>query len=233
MATTATAFSDSQLEAELQRLQTEATSVRKKLDDDTQKLAAARAERQRIVDGIARGTVRESEAPRIKTEIETIEIRIEGTNALLAENRSKTDEQGKELYRRQVAAAKVAREKEFAELQHKGEELGQKILAILTRVVAEEIPAFDAIRRKLGVDFRDLGGEAAAVRLREMLWKAPRPSEALHDPNVHLRLLFDRGWVSAGASGPSYESFRGAGGEYQSVPGGELSLTVCSMRPKK
>src|ERR1700730_15246680 len=106
MATTATVVSDSQLEAELRQLQSEAGSVRKRLDDDTQKLAAARAERQRLVDGIAHGTAKESEFPRVKAEIETIEIRIESYNSLLATNRSKTEQLGREFGLRQQAAAK-------------------------------------------------------------------------------------------------------------------------------
>jgi hypothetical protein len=233
MATTATAISDKQLEAELRQLQDEATSIRKKLDDDTRKLEAAHTDRERIIDGIARGTVQESEAPQNKEYIEQLQIRIEGNNRLLTANRKKLNELGQEIGRRQAAAARIAREKEFSELQEKGEAAANKILEQLTRLVAEDVPAFDAIRRKLGAEFRDLGGEAIAVRLREMLWKPPHPSEALHNPEVHLRRLFDQGWELANKPGPSYESFRAANGEFQAVPGGELSLTVCSMRSKR
>jgi hypothetical protein len=74
MGTIATVVSDQQLEVKLRELQTEATSFRKKLEDDTNKLAAARAEQRSIVDGIARGTVKESEAPRNQSEIDSIEI---------------------------------------------------------------------------------------------------------------------------------------------------------------
>jgi citrate synthase len=217
MASTATAISDSQLEAELRQLQTEAASVRKKLDDDTNKLAAARAERQRIVDGIARGTVKESDAQRVKADIETIEIRIEGYTSLLATNRSKIDELGKELYWRQAATAKAAREKEFAELQQRGAGIAQKILEQLTRLTAEDIPALDAVRVRLGREFQDLDGEGAATRLREMLWKPAGPQEALHEPDVHLRKLVDQGWEFL-----------------PRVPGGGgLRLSVYSMRPKR
>ncbi len=233
MATTATALSDQQLEAELRRLKNEAAEIQKKLDGESSKLAGARGEHQRLVAKIASGAAESDVLHRVKGEVETLEIRIGGYNGQLAENRSKTDELGKELGRRQVAAAKAAHEKEFAELLRKGEEAAQKILAMLTRLVTEDVPAFDAIRRKLGVDFGHLGGEVAALRLREMLWKAPGPRDAIHDPNVHLRLLFDRGWVFADAPGPSRESFRSVDGGFQSVPGGELSLQIISMRPKK
>ena len=57
MATAATSISDKQLDAELRQLQTEAAALQKKLDDDTRKFGAASTDRQRIVEGIARGTV--------------------------------------------------------------------------------------------------------------------------------------------------------------------------------
>ncbi len=108
-----------------------------------------------------------------------------------------------------------------------------EIFDLMTLLVADKLTAFDAIRKKLGSDYADLGGEAAAIRLREMLFKYPGPNDAVHDPNMHLRRLFDQGWVMAGAPGDSYKAFRSANGGYSAVPGGELSLTVCSLRPKK
>jgi hypothetical protein len=234
MATTATALSDKQLEADLYQLQSEAKSLQKKIGDDARRLDEARSDRQRIVDGIARGAVKESEAPRIKAEIESIEIRLEGNNSILATNRAQQTELGRELGRRQDAVNRAAREKQFAQLCAEGENRAKTISELLTRLVTVEIPAFDATRRALGVEFGDLGGEQIATRLREMLVKFPGPRDKMHDSNVHLRRLFDEGWVHLGEPGPSYQSVRSSVGQpFVSVPGGELSLTVCSLRPKK
>jgi hypothetical protein len=223
MATTVMAVSDQQLGLELHQRQAEATSIRKKIEDDAHKLEAAHAERERIVDGLTHGHSKESDVARNKSEIDHLQMRVESHNRLLGPNSRRQDELRKEIYRRQGVAAQAARQKEFAELYKQGEDEAKEIVEQLTRLVTENVPAFDAIRRKLGSDFRDLDGETAAWRLREMLWKAPGPRDALHDPNVHLRRLFDQGWELAGKPGPSYEV----------LPGGELLLTVASLRTKK
>jgi hypothetical protein len=233
MATAPTAISDKQLEAEIQTLHGEGTRIKKKIDDDTRALQAASAERERIIDGIARGTVKESEAPANKAEIEGLQIRIEGNNRLLSRNSARVNDFAQEYARRQAAAAREAREKEFAELVRRGQNAAIEIFELMTLLAAEKVPTFDAIRKKLGSDFADIGGEAAAIRLREMLFKYPGPNDAVHDPNVHLRRLFDQGWVMAGVPGDSYKPFRSSNGGYSAVPGGELSLTVYSLRPKK
>jgi hypothetical protein len=230
MATTATAISDKQLEAEIRQLHIEATSVRKKLEEDTRSLEAALAERERIIDGIALGTAKESEAPQIKAEIERLTLRVEGNNRLFATNRKKANELSQEIGRRQAATLKAAREKEFAELVKQGDAAASKLFDRLTEILTQDIPEFDAIRTRLGVDFADLGGEAAAIRLRESLWRAPGPNEKLHDPNVYLWRLFDQGWAPAANFGTR---FRGANGGYFAIPGGELLLTLCSLRFKQ
>jgi hypothetical protein len=110
-----------------------------------------------------------------------------------------------------------------------GEAVQKKIFDKLIELVAEDIPEFDTIRRKLGLDFRDLGGDVAALRLREMLLKTSGPNETLRGPNVHLAKLFDQGWELA-SNTPRIKNSVGA---FETTPGGELYLTVCSLRAKK
>ncbi len=63
---TATAISDKQLENEMGQLHSEATSIKKKIADDTRALEAALAERERVTDRIALGTAKESRRHRSK-----------------------------------------------------------------------------------------------------------------------------------------------------------------------
>jgi DNA repair ATPase RecN len=230
MATATVVISDKQLESDLDRFRKESAEIQKRLDTDNSKLTAARAELQRLVEQIAAGSAEAGVLQRVKNEMETLEIRIGGLNKQLATNRTTAEQLQKEIGRRQAAAAKEAREKEFAELVKQGQSAQKKIFEKLTQLVAEDIPAFDELRTRLGVEFRDLGGEAAAVHLREMLSKAPHPSERAHVPDVHLWKLLAEGWVFAANAGPRYRS---SDGGYFSMPGGELNLTVCSLRPKK
>jgi chromosome segregation ATPase len=229
MATTATAVSDQQLETELRRVRTDTAEIQKKLDADNSKLNAARAELQRLVEQIAAGSAEAGVLQRVKNEMETLEIRIGGYNGQLATNRTTTEQLQKEIGRRQAAAAREAREKEFAELVKQGQAAANSIFEKLTRLVTEDLLEFDAIRRKLGSEFRDLDGDVAALRLREMLLKTSGPNERLRDPNVHLAKLFDQGWELA-SNGPRIKNSVGA---FETTPGGELYLTVCSLRPKK
>ena len=233
MASAATSISDKQLDAELRQLQTDATTLQKKLDDDTRKFGAASTDRQRIVEGIARGTVNESEAPANEAEIKRLQTRNEGTKGLLDANKARTNEVTLEINRRQGVIAKAAREKAFAELSAAGKDSAEKIFDLLTHLVTVAIPAFDEIRWKLANEYRDLGGYEFARGLREMLVKYPGPKDTMHDPNVHLWRLFDQGWVLAGADGPSHRPFRVDIGVMESVPGGPLELRVPSLRPKK
>jgi hypothetical protein len=66
--------------------------------------------------------------------METLEIRIGGYKSQLATNHSKTDELGKELYRRKAEAAKAAREKEFADLKEHGAARATKIQNLLRQL---------------------------------------------------------------------------------------------------
>jgi hypothetical protein len=230
MATATTAITDRQLEkleSGIRQLQSDAKSIRKRLDDDARSLEAALAERERIIDGIALGTAKDSEAPPIKAEIERLTLRMEGNDRLLKANQTEVNELGQEYGRRQGELVRAAREKEFAELVKQGESAANKLFDRLTEILTQDIPEFDAIRIRLGADFADLGGEAVATRLRESLWRASGPNEKLHDPNVYLWRLFDQGWVSAANFGPR---FRSANGGYCAVPGGELMLTLLSLR---
>jgi hypothetical protein len=229
MATATTVISDKQLGSDLDRLRKEAGEIQKRLDSDNSNLTAARAELQRLVEQIASGAADAGVLQRVKNDIETLDIRIGGYNGQLATNRTGTEQLQTEMVRRLGAVAAAARQKEFDELVKQGEEQAKKIFEILTRIVTEDIPAFDAVRTKLGVEFRDLGGEAAAVRLRETLWKVPRPDEKLHVPDVHLWRLVDQGWGFAANTGPRY---RANDGGFYSMPGGELVLSVCSLRKK-
>jgi hypothetical protein len=99
-------LSDQNLEHELRLLADKAAEVRKTLDDDMGKLDATRAERQRLLEDLARGTAKESEPQRIKAAIEEIEFTIEVDKWLLRANRSRTNQLGQELGRRQVMAGK-------------------------------------------------------------------------------------------------------------------------------
>jgi hypothetical protein len=152
---------------------------------------------------------------------------------LLDANKARTNEVTLEINRRQGVVAQAAREKAYEELCAAGEDAGREIFEILTELVVKKILAFDDIRKKLATEFRDLGGETRAKDLREILFKHPGPRERTHDPNLHLRRLNDLGWVSAGVPGPSLQTFRNSFGDFEVVPGGALSLTVCSMRPRK
>jgi hypothetical protein len=167
MATATAVLSEQQIEVELRQFQTEAVSIRKKLDDDMRKLEAAQAERQRLVAKIAGGAAESDVLGRVKGEMETLEIRIGEYKGLLAANRTKTDELGKELYRRQAEAMKAARKKEFADLKERRAALARKIHDLLRQLCIEDLPALDAIRRRLGsaAQSRSALGAARGKRL--------------------------------------------------------------------
>src|ERR1700675_4565589 len=107
MATAATSISDKQLDADFRQLQTEAAALQKKLDDDTRKFGAANSDRQRIVEGIARGTVNESEMPANEAEVKRLQTRIEGTKGLLDANKARMNEVTLEINRRQGLVAQA------------------------------------------------------------------------------------------------------------------------------
>src|SRR5580692_11384980 len=159
---TAAVISDSQLEVQLRKLQSDAATIRKKLDDDQHKLEAAQSERQRIVDGIARGTVKESEAPRNKAEIEQLQIRIEGYAGLLQSSGEEIKNLSTELSRRQKAAHLAMREKELAARLEKGKAFGFAIRAKLRKLCTEDLREFEEFRGSLLTDFMDIGGREAA-----------------------------------------------------------------------
>src|SRR5580704_5885642 len=101
MLATAIGLTDQHLETELQAQHKEIRHLRERLQAETRSLGAAQAERDRIVDGIARGTVKESEMLRVKAEIESIQIRVEGLNKLVTPLESKIRELTEESDRRQ------------------------------------------------------------------------------------------------------------------------------------
>jgi chromosome segregation ATPase len=142
MATAATHTLDQQI-SDLER---QANSVRAKLQEDTRKLNDAAAERQRIVEGIAQGTVKESEAPRVRADIERIEVRIEGHRSILAPMDARLAELHKENARRQEQAAREARENAYAELRQAGAAAHQRVADALEHLVTVDLVALDQIR---------------------------------------------------------------------------------------
>lgn len=233
MAATAATFSDQQLESELQKLQKEISSDEGKLQETRRRLDSAKADRSRIVDGVARGTVKDAEVSRIKGDIDLIETRIEGLNGLLASNRSKASVIQDELNRRANAAQAADRQKQFSELEARGKAAAMRIVEKLARVITEDIAEFDSIRSELGREFGKAGGFDAARRLVKMVYQHPGPNERVGVPDVHLRVLQGRGWVHAEAAQPDLARMKTDDGVFEYVPGGALQLTVVSMRPKK
>ena len=115
----------------------------------------------------------------------------------------------------------MATEKErVAELIKQGEALAAKIRSSLTSLISEDVYAFDQIRIELGRQFREIGGEAAAVNLRELIFKRSPSAEGVRTPELHLRDLEDQGWAARYNHG------------LNEVPGGNLHFSVVSMRPK-
>lgn len=220
---TATALSIQQLEAELQQELQRFEAVQKKLDQDNQKLQAAKDQRAHFVAAIRDGRASDSDVVKAEAEIHRIEILIEsqGNASILAKHRAHIDELRTEINRRQDVAAKAAREKEFADLKEHGAALAKKIQDLLVQLCTEDLPAFDAVRRRLAFEFADLDGYATAVSLAELLIKHPGPSEKLRSPEVHLARLE--------ASGFEYESpFQRSPAEPKQFP---LQLTVFPMLP--
>ena len=110
-------------------------------------------------------------------------------------------------------------------LQEDGAALANGIVLELIGLT-EKLAAFDAKRILLGLEFRDLGGAAAADRLAELLFRNSGPNERLRDPNTHNRFLEDQGWVFAGKPGPSFQRIPSAVHQF----GNPLQLTLQSMR---
>jgi len=231
MVTATTALSDKQLEAELQQELQRFETVQKKLDQDNQKLQAARAERTRIVQAIPHGRAQESDVPKIEAEIRRLEVLIEGNTPILAQHRGQIDELRTEIHRRQAVAAKVARERQFAEMNEKMTALALKIREKLTRLVTEDLREFEELRGACVISFPDLGGRDAFARALEILFKPAHPSEALRNPEVHLAQLEATDWVPFGYAVMDSSVFEGNG--FRVGPGAPLRLTVVSMRPKQ
>ena len=233
MAATAATFSDQQLESELQKLQKEISSDEGKLQEARRRLDTAKADRSRIVDGIARGTVKDAEVSRIKGDIDLIETRIEGLNGLLASNRSKASVIQDELNRRANAAQAADRQKQFSELEARGKAAAMRITEKLVRIISEDVAEFDAIRQTLGREFGDTGGFNLARQLARMVYRRPGPNERTGPADVHLQVLESRGWVHAETGNPNLRKMKTDDGVFEYVPGGALQLTVVSMRPQK
>lgn len=225
---TATAISDKQLEAELQQELQRFETVQKKLDQDKQKLQAARVERTRLVSAIPHGRADERDVPKIETEIRRFEVLIEGNTPVLAQHRAHIDELRTEVHRRQGEAAKVAHEKQFAELNEKMTALALKIREKLTQLVTEDLREFEELRGTCVTTFRESGRDAAANALK-ILSHPARFSEAVRNPEVHLAQLDAAGWVPFGY----YVMDRPVSqGGIRVAPGPPLQFSIISMRPK-
>ena len=199
MATTAIALTDQQLDAELQRQRRELSQLREKEQAELRKLDAAKSEHARVFDAIERGvTGKETELSRAKEAVETAEIRTGGVRKVIAQVEAKIHELTEELGRRQLAAAKAAHENAYSQLFEEGGALAAVIVEKLMALTTEELAAFDRIRVRLGTEFLDFNGAAAADQLSALLWRQSGPNEKLRDPNIHNRLLEDRGWIFAG-----------------------------------
>jgi chromosome segregation ATPase len=231
MATATIVISDKQLEFDLDRLRKEAAEIERKLDSDNSKLNAARAELQRLVEQIAGGSAEAGVLQRVKNELETLEIRIGGYNGQLAANRATTEGLQAEIARRQAAAAKAEREKQFAERFQKCEAKALQFRDKITRLITEDLRQLEEDRASL-MEFLDLDGHRAAQKVLEVLFKPPRPQEALRNSEVHLAELDRAGWVPFGFEVSESTNLQGRT-QLRLKPGPPLRLTIVSLRPKK
>jgi predicted nucleic acid-binding Zn-ribbon protein len=221
---------DAQLESDLQGQKKELGKLQERLRGELRTLDAAKSEHSRVLVAIEGGaTGKETDLSRAKESVELAEIRVQGLRKQVAPIEAKIGELTEEINRRQVEAARAARERAFAQLQEEGGALAAVIVKKLMELTTEELAALDRIRIRLGLEFPDLGGPAAADSLAALLFRPSQGMEKLRDPNTHNRLLEDRGWAFAGKPGPSYMKIPSATSQF----GNPLTLTVQSMRPRE
>ena len=204
----------------LQELSLEATSLQDKINVDKLKLEGARQECERIADGLARGTAKESDLTKNRDTIAVIEARIGANTAQLGPIKAEVDELAREHYRQEQAAAKETHEKEFAELQRKGAAIAQGLVRKLEELIATDVRQFDDIRARLVTEFADLGGEETVRNFYDILI-ARYPSAV---GELHLASLRRRGWK------PFWRFVNGRLGN-PGYPLPPIKLTVCSMNP--
>ena len=229
---TATAVSDKQLELELQQELHKFETVQKKIEGDKEKLRAANTEKARLVAGVGHGTAKESEVVRVEEQIHAITIRLEGSAPILQQHSAHIDELRTEIHRRQAAAAKAAREKQFAELDGKMIARALRIREKLTQLSTEDLRELEELRGACMTDFPDLGGREVAARALEILFKPSLPSEALRNPEVHLAQLEAAGWVPFGYAAMDPSSTALQGSRYRVALASPLRFSIVSMRPK-
>lgn len=238
MATAIAPLSDKQLEAEISAQQGELRHLRERLASEQKKLDGAVAERSRVVDAIERGeTGKQSDLSRAKEAVEEIEIRIGGLRKNVAPIEAKIAELTAESQRRQVAAAKVARENAFRDRTAKLRARGLKIREALALLCTGELFAFEQERAALALEFGDIGGLEAAKASLEILFKPAHPSEALRNPEVHLAALDKAGMVSFGFEivAESVRSVVHGEPDIRTVrlrPGPPFRFTILPMRPR-
>jgi hypothetical protein len=239
MATTAVALSDKQLEAELQTKRRELDKLQERLRGETRTLDAAKGEHGRVVVAIENGaTGKEHELARAKESVETAEIRVGGVRKQLASIEVAIEELKKEIYRRELAANKAAREKDKAQRFEKGRTLALRIRETLALLCTDNMRELEELCGSLVIDFPDTGGVQAASALREILMKPAGPNEKLRHPEVHLAQLEAAGLVQFGF----YADIGMVRGTVQGIPdrqvttlraGAPVRLTVVAMRPRE
>jgi hypothetical protein len=238
MATAQIAFTDKQLEAELQAEKREFGRLQEKLRVELRTLDAAKGEHNRVVVAIENGAAgKETDFSRAKTDVETAEIRCQGLQKLIAPIEAKISELTEELRRRETAAAKRAREKELGDRTEKLKVRLLKIRETLALLCAGELFTAEQERAMIASEFGDIGGMEIAEALTEILFKAAPPSEGMRNPEVHLEQLNAAGLVPFG-----FEIVRDllpstVQGEPQRLrvrlrPGPALQFTILPMGPR-
>src|SRR5208282_1200046 len=158
MATTALIISDKQIENDLAQARKELSHVQERLRGEEARLAAAKRERGDLVDGVARGRTEPSSVLKLDGTISEIEIRLEGLRKIPPPIEARITELTKETSRRQVAAARAAREKER---DARAEKLKARFLQIretLALLCTGELFTAEQERAMIASEYGDIGG---------------------------------------------------------------------------
>jgi hypothetical protein len=236
MATTQIAFTDKQLEAELQTKRRELDRLHEKLRGETRTLDAAKSEQSRVTVAIENGaTGKETELSRAKESVELAEIRVGGLRKQVAPIESAIKELSEELGRRQAAAERAAHERDFAARVEKGKALALRIREAVALLCTGDMRELEELRASLITEFPDIGGVEAASGLREIVIKPSRGLEKLRNPEVHLAQLEAAGLVAFGFTVNDRLTGMGATAHRQIslVLGEPPRLTVVPMRPRE
>jgi chromosome segregation ATPase len=165
MATATVEIGTPALQAQHDALRADIQRATAQLREAEQKLEAAREQRGRIAEGIARGTAKESDAARTKAEIESLELRIDGLNRAIAVDQPKLAALSHGLNHRAIAKQLAERREQFAALTAEGKQRAQRIIDKLADLMLTELPEFDKLKFRLSEQFLDLGGRTASEQL--------------------------------------------------------------------